>query len=70
VHFLMKWTIICLDYVFVGVMMMKEKYVEENVLGRVMLVCKVWKWGVDCKRNVGAKNDGKDITLELHGEYG
>jgi len=27
------------------------------------------KWGIDCKRDVGTKNDGKNITLELHGEY-
>ncbi len=59
----MKRTTICLDYVFVGVMMMKEKFVEENVLEKlkVMLGCKVWKWGVDCKRNVGTKNDGKTL---------
>jgi hypothetical protein len=44
-------------------MMMKEKFVEENVLEKlkVMLGCKVWKWGVDCKRNVGTKNDGKTL---------
>jgi hypothetical protein len=41
--FFMKRTTICLDYVFVGVMMMKEKFVEENVLEKlkVMLGCKV-----------------------------
>ncbi len=36
---------------------------------RVMLGCKAWKWGVDCKRDVGTNNDGKNITLELHGKY-
>jgi len=35
-----------------------------------MFGCKVWKWGIDCKRDVGTKNDGKNITLELHGECG
>jgi hypothetical protein len=35
----------------------------------VKLGCKAWKWRVDCKRDVGTKNDGKNITLELHGEY-
>ncbi len=33
-----------------------------------MLGYKVWKWGVDCKRDIGTKNDGKNITLQLHGE--
>ncbi len=36
---------------------------------KLMLGCKAWKWGVDCKRDAGTKNDGKNITLELHGEY-
>jgi hypothetical protein len=35
---------------------------------RVMLGCKAWKWGADCKRDVGRKDDGKNITLELHGK--
>jgi hypothetical protein len=35
---------------------------------RVMLGCKAWKWRANCKRDVGRKDDGKNITLELHGE--
>jgi hypothetical protein len=52
-------------------MMMKEKFVEDNVLEKlkVMLGCKAWKWVIDYKKDVGTKNDGKNITLELHGEY-
>jgi hypothetical protein len=35
---------------------------------KVLLGCKAWKWGVDCKRDVDRKDDVKNITLELHGE--